>query len=118
MGVDWEQAGVDRGETFPVGPASNYRAVLCLPGGTPMNRLFALWLAIVLTFSVLAAAAPADQTAPKEPVKAKHDGSINDLEAIGNRNVGCGRGLSNWYSVEGRSTWAGSTPSKSTPIPN
>ncbi len=67
-----------------------------------MNRLFAFWLAIVLTFSVLAAAAPADQTAPKEPVKAKHDGSINDLEAIGNRNVGCGRGLGNWYSVEGQ----------------
>ena len=67
-----------------------------------MNRLFAFWLAIILSFSVLAAAAPADQTAPKEPVKAKHDGGINDLEAIGNRNVGCGRGLGNWYSVEGQ----------------
>ena len=29
-----------------------------------------------------------------------HDGSINDLSAIGNRNVGCGRGLGNWYSIE------------------
>jgi predicted Zn-dependent protease len=35
--------------------------------------------------------------------KAKIDeGSIRDLNAIGNRNVGCGRGLGNWYSVEGQ----------------
>jgi predicted Zn-dependent protease len=30
------------------------------------------------------------------------EGSIRDLNAIGNRNVGCGRGLGNWYSVEGQ----------------
>jgi predicted Zn-dependent protease len=35
-------------------------------------------------------------------VKLKHDGGINDLDAIGNRNVGCGRGVGNWYSVEGQ----------------
>jgi predicted Zn-dependent protease len=29
-----------------------------------------------------------------------HDGSIRDISAIGNRNVGCGRGLGNWYSLE------------------
>jgi predicted Zn-dependent protease len=34
------------------------------------------------------------------PVKTYHDGSIRDLDAIGNRNVGCGRGLGNWYSIE------------------
>jgi predicted Zn-dependent protease len=67
-----------------------------------MKRLFVGGLAIVLFFSALAAAAPTDQTAPNQPVKAKHDGGINDLEAIGNRNVGCGRGLGNWYSVEGQ----------------
>ena len=67
-----------------------------------MKRLFVAGLAIVLFFSALAAAAPTDQTAPNQPVKAKHDGGINDLEAIGNRNVGCGRGLGNWYSVEGQ----------------
>src|SRR5207244_8742402 len=27
-------------------------------------------------------------------------GSIRDIDAIGNRNVGCGRGLGNWYSLE------------------
>jgi predicted Zn-dependent protease len=40
----------------------------------------------------------ADQAA--QPVKVYHDGSIRDIEAIGNRNVGCGRGLGNWYSLE------------------
>jgi predicted Zn-dependent protease len=32
--------------------------------------------------------------------KIYHDGSIRDLEAIGNRNIGCTRGLGNWYSLE------------------
>lgn len=27
-------------------------------------------------------------------------GSLRDVEAIGNRNVGCGRGVANWYSLE------------------
>jgi predicted Zn-dependent protease len=31
--------------------------------------------------------------------KVKHDGSINDVDAIGNRKVG-GRGLGDWYSLE------------------
>ena len=31
--------------------------------------------------------------------KVKHDGSINDVDAIGNRNVG-GRGFGDWYSLE------------------
>jgi len=30
----------------------------------------------------------------------KHDGGKNDVDAVGNRNVGCGRGVANWYSVE------------------
>jgi predicted Zn-dependent protease len=32
--------------------------------------------------------------------KVKHDGSKNDVDAIGNRKVG-GRGMGNWYSLEG-----------------
>ena len=39
---------------------------------------------------------------PSKPVKQYHDGGINDLDAIGNRNVGCNRGLGNWYSVDGQ----------------
>jgi predicted Zn-dependent protease len=30
----------------------------------------------------------------------KHDGTKTDVDAVGNRNVGCGRGVGNWYSVE------------------
>jgi beta-barrel assembly-enhancing protease len=29
-----------------------------------------------------------------------HDHSIRDIDAIGNRNIGCGRGFGNWYSLE------------------
>jgi len=32
----------------------------------------------------------------------KHDGGKTDVDAVGNRNVGCGRGVGNWYSVEGQ----------------
>jgi predicted Zn-dependent protease len=32
----------------------------------------------------------------------KHDGGKTDIDAVGNRNVGCGRGVGNWYSVEGQ----------------
>jgi predicted Zn-dependent protease len=58
-------------------------------------------IATIVLFGGLALAAPPDDTNP-QPVKAKHDGGINDLDAIGNRNVGCGRGVGNWYSVEGQ----------------
>jgi predicted Zn-dependent protease len=49
------------------------------------------------------------QNAPKKPPAAlptqddsqiKHDGGKTDVDAVGNRNVGCGRGVGNWYSVE------------------
>jgi len=34
------------------------------------------------------------------PPKETHDGGKNDIEAIGNRKVGKGRGMGNWYSLE------------------
>ncbi len=49
------------------------------------------------------------QNAPKQAPSAlpteddsqiKHDGGKNDVDAVGNRNVGCGRGVGNWYSIE------------------
>ena len=51
------------------------------------------------------------QNAPKQPPAAlptqndsqiKHNGGKTDIDAIGNRNVGCGRGVGNWYSIEGQ----------------
>jgi predicted Zn-dependent protease len=43
-------------------------------------------------------------TASVEPAATKvaHDGSIDDLDAIGNRNVGCSKGMGNWYGLEGQ----------------
>ena len=64
-----------------------------------MKRLLIAGLALLLSAGLVFAAS-GDETS--QPSKAKHDGSINDLEAIGNRNVGCGRGVGNWYSVEGQ----------------
>jgi beta-barrel assembly-enhancing protease len=67
-----------------------------------MKALLSTGLAVSIVVSLchLASAAPADETSTAQPVKAKHDGGINDINAIGNRNVGCGRGVGNWYSVE------------------
>src|ERR1700722_13029139 len=51
------------------------------------------------------------QNAPKQKPAAlptaddgdiKHDGGKTDIDAVGNRNVGCGRGVGNWYTVEGQ----------------
>ena len=49
--------------------------------------------------------APAQQPAAlptKDDDQVKHDGGINDVDAVGNRNVGCSRGVGNWYTVEGQ----------------
>ncbi|MGZ4827851.1 MAG: M48 family metallopeptidase [Terriglobales bacterium] len=34
------------------------------------------------------------------PPKETHDGGRNDIDAIGNRKIGSGKGLGNWYSLE------------------
>ena len=41
-------------------------------------------------------AGPPSATAPR----IYHDRGIRDIGAIGNRNIGCGRGIGNWYSLE------------------
>ena len=52
-------------------------------------------------------ASPAAPTTPGAPVpnepsatKTPHDGGIDDVDAIGNRNVGCAKGMGNWYGLE------------------
>ncbi len=42
--------------------------------------------------------APIPQVA--NPPKETHDGGKNDIDAIGNRKIGSGKGLGNWYSLE------------------
>jgi beta-barrel assembly-enhancing protease len=48
---------------------------------------------------ITATAAPTTEPLPKA-AKTYHDGSLRDIDAIGNRKVGCDRGLGNWYSLE------------------
>ena len=38
--------------------------------------------------------------ADKNDLEFPHDGKTDDVNAIGNRNVGCSKGLGNWYSLE------------------
>ncbi|MGB7585909.1 MAG: M48 family metallopeptidase [Terriglobales bacterium] len=61
-------------------------------------------LPILLVFPLLLSTSSFAQNATIPPlpkaVKAYHDGSIRDIDAIGNRNIGCTRGLGNWYSLE------------------
>ena len=47
-------------------------------------------------------AAQTDTLVPQvaNPPKETHDGGKNDIDAIGNRKIGGGKGLGNWYSLE------------------
>ena len=46
------------------------------------------------------AGSKADAKEGKDDFDFPHDGKIDDVSAIGNRNVGCSKGLGNWYSLE------------------
>ena len=37
---------------------------------------------------------------PEPSGKDPHNGEMDDVDAIGNRNVGCAKGMGNWYSLE------------------
>jgi predicted Zn-dependent protease len=41
-----------------------------------------------------------DHVVPPSPSAVYHNHSIRDIDAIGERNIGCGRGIGNWYSLE------------------
>jgi predicted Zn-dependent protease len=75
------------------------------------SRVLALVAALALFVSTAPwSLAQTDQTTPtsqpddsqqssSSKTKTKHDGGKNDVDAIGNRNIG-GKGLGNWYSLE------------------
>jgi predicted Zn-dependent protease len=54
------------------------------------------------TTASTAAPVPPGAPIPNEPsaTKTPHDGGIDDVDAIGNRNVGCAKGMGNWYGLE------------------
>src|SRR5438874_8961347 len=60
----------------------------------------AVSMVTALVFALGACAALAANPAASTTTKTYHDGSLRDISAIGNRNVGCGKGLGNWYSIE------------------
>jgi predicted Zn-dependent protease len=57
---------------------------------------------VVASFSppLSAGSSPSDSKSPDPATKKYKRGSLRDLEAIGSRNVGCRKGLGNWYSLE------------------
>ncbi len=60
-----------------------------------IRRTISAATALLFLFGTYAAWAANEST-----VKTYHDGSIRVIAAIGNRNVGCGEGVGNWYSIE------------------
>lgn len=40
------------------------------------------------------------EATPTQPLQVYHDGSIRDIDAIGNRKIGCSRSFGNWYGLE------------------
>lgn len=81
------------------------KASTALKGPTMKTRI-----ALLLMFGVMLgcyglAQDKQDKTEKPEPAGKSeldfpHDGKTDDVSAIGNRNVGCNKGLGNWYSLE------------------
>jgi beta-barrel assembly-enhancing protease len=75
-------------------------------------RGIALFCAVLLVLNSSAPAQNASNPSPEQSTsnspsptnqsttKTHHDGSIKDIDAIGNRNVGCKQGVGNWYSLD------------------
>jgi predicted Zn-dependent protease len=73
-------------------------AVLLLLFGLLLVASAAVSQSIPVSSDVNSAIVSASHASPV--VKSYHDHSIRDIDDIGNRNTGCGRGVGNWYSLE------------------
>ncbi len=67
-------------------------AVLLMPGIAPGQNSF--------TPDARFASVSAVPALTRHPLKSYHDGSIWDISAVGNRDLGCGHGLGSRYSLE------------------
>jgi len=47
-----------------------------------------------------ASSTPTAASVEPDPDKVKHEGGKTDVDAVGNRNVGCKTGMGNWFGVE------------------
>ena len=69
--------------------------------------LLAYCLSASLCFSQTLSAAPnatVPETATSSKVITTHDHGLHDIGAIGTRDLGCGRGFGNWYSLDRQMT--------------
>jgi predicted Zn-dependent protease len=65
-----------------------------------MTRFRWTLLLPIVIFSLVLSVSAKDKKSDELNTNDYSHGGINDLNAIGNRNVGCGRGVGNWYSME------------------
>jgi beta-barrel assembly-enhancing protease len=71
----------------------------------PVVRIAAAFLLLLGALAVAQESLSPDSVAANttplaKAIKTYHDGSLRDIDAIGNRKVGCDRGIGNWYSLE------------------
>ena len=103
-------------------PCHSRRIIAFKPAPGQIGNFFMKFCGLVVTAAFLVSSlAPwaysQDQTTPpadsttqhtkqppvvpqKDDSQIKHTGGRGDVEAVGNRNVGCSKGIGNWYSVE------------------
>ena len=67
--------------------------------GVPMQYRNVVATSSLVLLALCAFAQLPSETSQKT-IKKYHDGGIRDIEAIGTRKIGCGRGIGNWYSLE------------------
>lgn len=70
-----------------------------------IHQWMASWRAFALRLALLATFLPLNWIAGSAATPPAHDGGIDDIDAIGNRNVGCAKGAGNWYSLEKQVAW-------------
>jgi len=61
---------------------------------------FLLSTALAFTLTLAGFAQDSGEAPKAHDKNAPAPGTLADIDAIGNRNVGCGKGLGNWYSLE------------------
>ncbi len=69
------------------------------------HRRIVNWRASALRLALLATFFPLNCLAGSAATPPAHAGGIDDIDAIGNRNVGCAKGAGNWYSLEKQVAW-------------
>jgi predicted Zn-dependent protease len=104
LAVAQDQPSPESGATAPTDTATAASPNVALPAttsstGDSSNTIPPATVTAAAATSTPNAPPPAAEPLPKA-AKTYHDGSLRDIDAIGNRKVGCDRGIGNWYSLE------------------